>query len=74
MKIMLNNYNEMIVLYNITIEALKKYIKDNKKRPNEKEWNKYAIKNNYLCSESIGYICGIGFNKLCRQIIKKIKK
>lgn len=74
MKIMLNNYNELIVMYHITIEALKKYIKEKKKRPNEKEWNKYAIQNNYLCSESIGYICDIGFNKLCRKIIKEIKK
>ena len=71
---MLNNYNEMIVMYYITIEALKKYIKKNKKRPNEKEWNRYAIENHCLCSESIGYLCGIGFNKLCRKLIKEIKK
>ena len=58
-------------LYNITIEALEKYIKKTGKRPNEKIWNRYAIKNNYLSSETIGYICGIGFNKLCRNIIKK---
>lgn len=74
MKIMLKNNNELIVMYHITIEALEKYIKENKKRPNEKEWNKYAIKNNYLSSESIGYMCGIGFNKLCRKLIKEIKK
>ena len=71
---MLNNYNELILLYNITIDELKKYIKKYNKRPNEKEWNKFAVKNNYLSSESIGYICGIVFKKLCRKIIKEIKK
>lgn len=74
MKIMLNNYNELVVMYHITIEALKKYIKETGKRPNEKEWNKFAVANNYLSSESIGYLCDIGFNKLCRKIIKKSKK
>lgn len=71
---MLNNYNELIVTYHLTIDALKKYIKENNKRPNEKQWNRFAIENNYLSSESIGYMCGIGFNKLCRKIIKEIKK
>lgn len=74
MNVMLKNHNELIQMYNITIEALEKYIKENKKRPNEKTWNQYAIKNNYLSSETIGYFCGIGFNKLCRIIMKNIKK
>lgn len=74
MKIMLKDKNELIVMYYITINALEKYIKEKNKRPNEKEWNKFAIKNNYLSSESIGYICEIGFNKLCRKIIKEAHK
>lgn len=73
MIIMLKDYSELILMYNITLEALEEYIRITKKRPNEKTWNQYALKNNYLSSETIGYICGIGFNKLCRNIIK-IKK
>ena len=61
-------------MYNITIVALKDYIKKTNKRPNEKLWNQFAIQNNYLSSESIGYISGIGFNKLCRELIKKVNK
>ena len=71
MIIMLKNENELLEIYNISIEALEKYIKETGKRPNEKIWNRYAIENNYLSSETIGYICGIGFNKLCRNLIKK---
>ena len=69
--IMLKNNAELKIMYERTIEALEDYIKATGKRPNEKVWNQYAIKNNYLSSETIGYICGIGFNKLCRIIIKK---
>lgn len=57
--------------YEKSIIELEKYIKQNRKRPNENEWNKYALDNGLLSSESIGYICGIGFNKLCRKMIKK---
>ncbi len=69
---MLKDNKELMLMYNITIEALEKYIRVKRKRPNEKTWNKYAVENNYLSSETIGYICGIGFNKLCRNIIKNI--
>ena len=61
-------------MYYKTIEALEKYIKTTGKRPNERTWNRYAIKNDYLSSETIGYICGIGFNKLCRNLIKNKNK
>lgn len=68
---MLKNNIELMIMYDKTIIALEHYMKETGKRPNEKTWNQYAIKNNYLSSETIGYICGIGFNKLCRNLIKK---
>ena len=59
--------------YNESIEALIKYIKRNEVNPNEKIWNKYAVENKYLSAETIGYIYGYGFNKLCKTIRKELK-
>ena len=73
-KNMLKDLKELVFMYNISIEALEKYMEENKKKPSEKEWNQFAKKNNYLSSESIGYIVGTGFNKLCRKKIKEITK
>ena len=59
--------------YNESIGALIEYIKQIEVNPNESIWNKYAVQNNYLSAESIGYIYGNGFNKLCKEIRKEIK-
>ena len=61
-------------IYEKSIAELKKYMKDTNKRPSEKKWCEYAVKNRLLSSQSMGYICGIGFNKLCRKVIKEIHK
>lgn len=66
-----NNKSWMQSQYEKSIRELERYIKTTRTRPNEKVWNKYAVQNGYLSSESIGYVCGIGFNKLCREIIKR---
>mgnify|MGYP004601845161 CR=1 FL=1 len=55
-----------------SMNALIEYMKRNEKNPNEKQWNKYAIKNKYLSSKTIGYLSEIGFNKLCRNLRKQI--
>lgn len=60
--------------YNTSIYALTEYIKNNEKNPNEKSWNKMAVEDDYLSSETIGYLYGEGFNKLCKDIRKKLKK
>ncbi len=62
--------NEFLVKYEQSINELKKIIKNTKKRPNEKEWNKYAFENGYLLSGTIGYVSGKTFNKLTREFIK----
>lgn len=71
-----NKYTKVTVsgYYNKSIYGLIEYIKNNEKNPNEKNWNKIAVENNYLSSETIGYLYGDGFNKLCKDIRKKIKK
>lgn len=47
--------------YEESVKELERIIKKTNTRPNEKNWNRYAIKNGYLSSESIGYICGMRF-------------
>lgn len=59
--------------YNESMYALIEYIRSNEKNPNEKTWNRIAVANRYLSSETIGYLYGKGFNKLCRTIRKNLK-
>ena len=60
--------------YDESIYALIEYMKNNEKNPSEKRWDKIAISNEYLSSKTIGYVSGIGFNKLCRNLRKQINK
>ena len=60
--------------YDDSIYALIEYVYKNEKYPSEVIWNRLAIEKNYLLAETIGYIYGYGFNKLCRKIIREIKK
>lgn len=57
-----------------SIDALVKYIQINEINPSEVRWNRYAVNNGYLSSQTLGYIYGQGFNKLCKEIRKYIKK
>ena len=54
--------------YKESIEVLTKYITDTRIIPTEKEWNKIAVKNNYLTGPSISYASGIKFPELCKEI------
>ena len=40
--------------YNKSLKALIEYIEQEKKTITEVEWNRYAFKNNYLSSETMG--------------------
>lgn len=60
--------------YRKSIDALKEYIKRENKTITEVEWNRLAFRNNYLSSETIGYLSNIKFNKLCKNILKDLKK
>lgn len=60
--------------YSKSIKALKEYIERENKTITEVEWNRLAFKNNYLSSETIGYLSKIKFNKLCKNILKDLKK
>lgn len=68
------NTNSIQSYYNNSFNALSKYIQINECNPSEPRWNKYAIKNNYLSSKTMGYIYGDGFNRLCKEIKKELKK
>ncbi len=50
-----------------------KYITDTRIIPTEKEWNKIAVKNNYLTGPSISYASGIKFPELCKKNIQRNK-
>ena len=66
------NKNTVQSYYNYSLEMLIKYIENNEKNPNEVTWNKYALENKILSAESMGYIYGNGFNKLCKEIRTEI--
>lgn len=55
-------------------KILIEYLKENKKNPTEKEWDKYAVKVNCLSSKTMGFVDGEGFKKLCYKLRKEIKK
>ena len=55
-----SNYT-ILEIYEKSVKELERIIKETNKRPNEENWNRYAVRNGYLSSESIGYICGIRF-------------
>ena len=50
------------------------YLKINNIIPSEKEWNQYCLENKLLCSKSLEYMYGEGFNKMCRNLIKEVRK
>lgn len=67
------NGNTLQSYYNNSFNALIEYIKLNECNPSETKWNRYAVKNNYLSSQTMGYIYGNGFNRLCKEIRKELK-
>ena len=67
-------YNVSNLAYIQSKKALTAYILNHEINPSEKKWNKLAIQNNFLSSKTLGYIEGIGFNKLCKKIRKELKK
>ena len=72
----MTNYEQY---YKKSIEALTQYAKGisrilKRAMPTEKVWNKLASKNDYLTSQSLGYLSGIKFSDLCKDIYKKYKK
>ncbi len=69
-----NNATTIESYYNNSYKALTEYIQLSETNPTEVMWNRHAIKNRYLSSETMGYIDGEGFNKLCKKIRKKIKR
>ena len=61
-------------IYEKSLNELKKYLKTNNIIPSGKQWNKYCLKRNLLCSKSLEYMYGEGFNRMCRNLIKEVRK
>ena len=57
----LNKIEDLIEIYSKSLQGIDDFIEKNKKRPNEKEWNIYAIEHNYLCSKWIRLYIWIWF-------------
>ena len=60
----------MLEKYDQSIQALQLYMNITKLIPSEKEWNRFAMEEKLLSSQSIQYLIQSGFNKLCRKLIK----
>ena len=60
----------MLEKYNQSMQALQLYMNITKLIPSEKEWNRFAMEEKLLSSQSIQYLSQSGFNKLCRKLIK----
>ena len=60
--------------YQKSIMALTNLIRENKGVPTEKEWNRLAGTDNYLTSQSLGFIAQTKFSELCKKIYKEIQK
>lgn len=61
----------MLEKYNQSVQALQLYMNVTKIIPSEKEWNRFAVEEKLFSSLSIQYYSQMGFNKLCRKIMKK---
>lgn len=67
----MSDYREF---YEKSMKALTEYIEDNREMPTEKMWNRLAIAQDYLSSQTIGYLSGMKFPDLCKKIYKDIQK
>ena len=60
--------------YQKSIMALTKLIKEKKDVPTEKEWNHLAGTDNYLTSQSLGFIAQAKFSEIFKKIYREIQK
>ena len=67
----MSDYNEF---YEKSMKALTEYIENNKEIPTEKVWNRLAVEEYYLSSQTIGYLTGIKFPDLCKKLYKEAQK
>ena len=67
----MSNYEQY---YKKTVDALKQYIKENKKIPTEKVWNKIAAEKELLTSQTLSYLSGTKFQNLCEELNQNIQK
>ena len=60
--------------YQKSIKALMDLIREQKRLPTEKTWNHLAGTDNYLTSQSLGFIAQAKFSELCKRIYKEVQK
>lgn len=64
--------SEMFLYYRISYDELKEFTKENGKFPSAEEWNKYAMENNLLSSESIKYVSMLDWTYLRVKVNREI--
>lgn len=60
--------------YRTSITALTELIRQKRDVPTEKEWNHLAGTDNYLTSQSLGFIAQAKFSEICKKIYREIQK
>lgn len=60
--------------YRKSITALTELIRQKRDVPTEKEWNHLAGTDNYLTSQSLGFIAQAKFSEICKKIYREIQK
>lgn len=58
-------------MHDFYMKSLRK-IKELNKLPSEKEYNRIAMQENLLSSESLKFISKKNFSKLCREVRKEV--
>ena len=70
--VIMEKYNIMNY-YKVSIKELRNTIYKNNRTITEIDWNRIANENNYLSSDTIGYVSKTRFNKLCKKILRRIQ-
>ena len=59
--------------YKESMKKLKLYLKVVNMIPSQQQWNSYAMEEGLLLSQTLEFLEGVKFNRMCRKPIKKRK-
>ena len=59
--------------YTERMKKLKLYLKVVNMIPSQQQWNSYAMEEGLLLSQTLEFLEGVKFNRMCRKLIKKRK-
>ena len=59
--------------YKESMKKLKLYLKVVNMIPSQQQWNSYAMEEGLLLSQTLEFLEGVKFKRMCRKLIKKRK-